>query len=233
MHLTPLRIKCNPILSDRNLALKFVKEFFKKIENSFKNIYSDHKNAIGFDYWWINNDGDLVGITKDISLYIYLCDVKHYPEQIDSVHLTPMLPIHLPPQHAIVIKYVPNKFSFLDIEEDLKLRYSSIYHIDEINGTRRTHTRHIRMDIYDKAEYNSILNSGTITIGDLLCNVDEYLPALKISICTKCNCPGHTKKVCRLDFEKCRRCGNDRNNSEHKQCSIICHHCGGDHQAND
>ncbi|CAF4965888.1 unnamed protein product [Rotaria sp. Silwood1] len=200
LHLTPLRIKCNPTLSDKNIALKFVQEFFKRIENSFRKKHIDHRKTLGFDYWWINNDGDLVGITKDLSLYVYLCDIRHYPEYIDSIKLNPILPIHLPPQHVIVIKFVPNNYSFVDIEEDLKNRYSSVYHIEEMNGTRRMHSRHIRMDVYDKNEYNNILNSGTITLGD---------------------------------YERCRRCGNDRNHGDHKQCNVLCHHCGGDHQAND
>ncbi|CAF3341644.1 unnamed protein product [Rotaria sp. Silwood2] len=233
LHLTPLRIKCNPTLSDKNTALKFVQEFFKRIENSFRKKHIDYRKTLGFDYWWINNEGDLVGITKDLSLYVYLCDIRHYPEYIDSIKLNPMLPIHLPPQHVIVIKFVPNDYSFVDIEEDLKNRYSSIYHIEEMNGTRRMHSRHIRMDVYDKNECNNILNSGTITLGGMLCEVDEYLPAPKILLCTKCNSPGHAKKLCKLDYERCRRCGNDRNHGDHKQCNVLCHHCGGDHQAND
>ncbi|CAF1507878.1 unnamed protein product, partial [Rotaria sordida] len=211
LHLTPLKIKCNPTLSDKNAALKL---------------------TIGFDYWWINNDGDLVGITKDLSLYVYLCDTRHYPDYIDSVQLNPILPIHLPPQHAAVIKFVPNDHSLVDIEEDLRKRYSSIYHIEEMNATRRLHSRHIRIDVYDKIEYNNILNGGIITLGGMLCEVDEYLPAPKILLCTKCNIPGHTKKVCRLEYDRCRRCGNDRSNGDHKQCMILCHHCGGEHQAN-
>ncbi|CAF4978354.1 unnamed protein product [Rotaria sp. Silwood1] len=233
LHLTPLKIKCNPTLSDKNTALKFVQEFFRRIENSFRKKYADHKRTLGFDYWWINNDGDLVGITKDLSLYVYLCDTRHYPEYIDTVQLNPILPTHLPPQHAAVIKFVPNDYSFVDIDEDLRKRYPSIYHIEEMNGTRRMHSRHIRIDVYDKIEYNNILNSGTITLGGMLCEVDEYLPAPKILLCTKCNVPGHTKKVCRLEYERCRRCGNNRSNGDHKQCNILCHHCGGEHQAND
>ncbi|CAF4725652.1 unnamed protein product, partial [Rotaria sp. Silwood2] len=90
MHLTPLRIKCDPSLSDRNTTLKFVKEFFKRIENSFRSICTDHKKTLGFEYWWIDSGGDLMGITNDISLYVYLCNVRHYPQQIDSVRITPL-----------------------------------------------------------------------------------------------------------------------------------------------
>jgi len=64
MHLTPLRIKCNPTLLDKNTALKFVQDFFKRIENSFRNIYN----------------GYLLGITKDLTLYVYVCNGRNYPE---------------------------------------------------------------------------------------------------------------------------------------------------------
>ncbi len=80
---------------------------------------------------------------------------------------------------------------------------------------------------------NKILNSGTITLGGMLCDVDEYLPAPKILICTKCNSPGHAKKSCRLTYERCRRCDGNRNVGDHITCNIMCHHCDGDHQAND
>jgi hypothetical protein len=108
MDLTPLKIKCNPILSDKNSAIEFVQEFFKRIENSFRSIYKEHKKVLEFDYWWIDNNGVLQGITKDILLNVYLCDVRNYPERIDSVQLTSLLPIRLSPQRVIVIKFVPN-----------------------------------------------------------------------------------------------------------------------------
>jgi len=65
------------------------------------------------------------------------------------------------------------------------------------------HSGHIKIDIYDKAEYNNILNSGSITLGGILYDIDEYLPVPIILICTKCNSPGHTKDVCRLAYERC------------------------------
>ncbi|CAF5150622.1 unnamed protein product, partial [Rotaria magnacalcarata] len=123
---------------------------------------------------------NIMGIVKDISLYVYLCDVRHYPQQIDAFQLTILLPVHLPPQHVIIIKFVPNDHSLTDIEEDLKKRYTSIYHIEEMNGTRRSHSRHIRIDIYNKDEQTTIQNSGIITLGGMQCEIDEYLPAPKI-----------------------------------------------------
>jgi len=95
-----------------------------------------------------------------------------------------------------------------------------------MNATGSVDSRHIRMDIYDKNKYNEILNSGTITIGGLLYDDDKYLRARKILICTKFNAVEHSRKVCRFNYERCRRCVDDRSNGDHKQCIIMCHHCG-------
>ncbi|CAM2709175.1 unnamed protein product [Rotaria socialis] len=46
---------------------------------------------------------------------------------------------------------------------------------------------------------------------------------------------GHIKKQCLLSYEKCRRCGGDRNDdNDHKICLIKCQHCGNNkHCSND
>ncbi|CAF3832224.1 unnamed protein product [Rotaria sp. Silwood1] len=59
----------------------------------------------------------------------------------------------------------------------------------EIIGTANERNRHIRVDISDEKEYKEILNSGKITIYGQLYDIDEYLPAPKLLICTKCNLP--------------------------------------------
>ena len=102
-------------------------------------------------------------------------------------------------------------------------------------GTMRSNSRHIRIDFSEKKDYESILNSGVIGLQGQLFDVDEYLPAPKILICSKCNEPGHTKRQCHLTFEKCRRCGGDRQDGEeHKLCTIKCQHCGNNqHCSND
>ncbi|UJR06880.1 hypothetical protein I4U23_011169 [Adineta vaga] len=152
---------------------------------SFKNKNSSQKDQIGCDLWWINKEGELVLITKNLELYIYFCDVRHYSEEINDIRLTPILPLLLLPQHALVIKFVPNDYSFCDLEEELKKRYASIYNIEEMKGTMRFHSRHIRLDVYNKDEHRKTSNSGTITLSGLLCEVDEYLPAPRILICTR------------------------------------------------
>jgi hypothetical protein len=102
-------------------------------------------------------------------------------------------------------------------------------------GTINDRNRHLRIELLDKKEYNSMLNSGKISIFGQLYDIDEFLPSPKLLICSKCNQPGHVKTNCKSSsFEICRRCGDDRNNNEnHKECKITCHHCKGDHVSTD
>ena len=48
-----------------------------------------------------------------------------------------------------------------------------------------------------------------------------------------CNLPGHNNNRCQYPFERCKRCGTDRNIGQHRQCEIICHYCKGNHLSTD
>jgi hypothetical protein len=114
----------------------------------------------------------------------------------------------------------------------VKEKLNSVYAVEEMLGTKSYRSRQIRVDLLSKDEYIGILNSGKFVIGGHLYEVDEYLPSLKILICSKRNTPGHVKKHCNSTFEICKRCGKDKNDgADHNSCCIKCHHCGGEHEA--
>ncbi|CAF0930593.1 unnamed protein product [Didymodactylos carnosus] len=144
-------------------------------------------------------------------------------------------PKHLPPQRSVILKWVKNTISSDEVKDELASRFKSIYALEDIIGTSNTRNRHIRIDLGDETEYNTMLNSGKVTIFGQLLDCDEYLPAPKLLICSKCNLPGHIKKICsNSQVEMCRRCGKNRNDGEnHKMCEIKCHHCGGIHTSTD
>ena len=74
---------------------------FKYIEKDFRKKSTDNQQPIGFHHWWTDSGGKrLYGITKDVNLYIYLCDLKHYPAQIDNIKIKPDPPKRLSPQHS-------------------------------------------------------------------------------------------------------------------------------------
>ncbi|CAF3371340.1 unnamed protein product [Rotaria socialis] len=87
----------------------------------------------------------------------------------------------------------------------------------------------------DETEYNTILNSEKVSIYGQLIDCDEYFPAPKLLICSKCNTPGHTRKACvNSKVDLCKRCGKDRNDKEdHNLCEIRCHHCDGPNTSTD
>ncbi|CAF2107994.1 unnamed protein product [Rotaria magnacalcarata] len=207
-HLQPLKFVCEPRINEQKQS---------------------------FDVWWVDRDGNIQALTKNIDLYVYLCKEERYPKEINNIKITPHTPKHLPTQRSTILKWINNTISFNELKTELSEKYKSIYSIEEILGTANERNRHIRVDFSDQNEYNDILNSGKITIYGQLFDVDEYLPAPKLLICTKCNQPGHIKKICSYSlFEICRRCGKDRKNEEdHKTCQIKCHNCQGDHTSTD
>ncbi|CAF3849580.1 unnamed protein product [Rotaria sp. Silwood1] len=148
-----------------------------------------YKRPIGFDVWWVDKDGNIQALTKNIDLYVYLCKEERYPKELNNIKIIPHAPKHLPPQRSIIMKWIRNSISFNELKCELGERYKSIYSMKEIIGTANERNRHIRIDISDEKEYKEILNSGKITIYGQLYDIDEYLPAPKLLICTKCNLP--------------------------------------------
>ncbi|CAF3094233.1 unnamed protein product [Rotaria sp. Silwood2] len=194
-----------------------------------------HKDPIGLDQWWLQDNGNLFcGVTDDIDFYMYLCDVSHYPSSIGNVQIKLEPPKQLPAQNSVVIKFVPTTISKDDVLDEMKPRFSSIFMVNEMIGTARSSTRQIRVIFKQQNEYAKILYDGRIVIQGLVLDVDEYLPPPKILICTKCNLPGHIKKACQASFAICRRCGQDKENGDsHTECAIRCQHCGGNHISTD
>lgn len=235
-HLPPIVIECQPKLKSKENATKLVTAFINYIEKDFRKQYPNHTRPIGFDYWWQDNDGARIsGIVKDVDLFVYLCDAKRYPAKLENFSIKSDPPKRLPPQFTVVIKFVNNNIEIDDLRETLKNKYNSTFTVENMLGGIRMNNRHVRVDFGDKKDYESILNSGVVGVQGQLFDVDEYLPAPKILICTKCIIPGHTKKQCQSSIERCRRCGGDRQDcGDHKSCQIKCQHCGStEHCSND
>ncbi|CAF4994406.1 unnamed protein product [Rotaria sp. Silwood1] len=234
-HLHPIKLECEPTMKDQRTAAKFIQQFFKYIEKDFYQQNITQQKPIGFEQWWIDKEGNIQGITKVIDLYVFLCNPQRYPKEINNFKITPHPPKHLPPQRSVILKWIKNSISCNELKEELEIKFKSIYSIRDIIGTINTRNRHVRIDFQDETEYNTILNSGYVPIYGQLIECDEFLPAPKLLICSKCNTPGHAKKACQISqIDLCRRCGKDRNDKEnHSSCEIKCHHCGGAHTSTD
>lgn len=72
-----------------------------------------------------------------------------------------------------------------------------------------------------------------MTIDGNLIEANEFLAPPRLLMCIKCNEPGHIKKNCSLQYDACKRCGQDRSIGDHKECLISCHRCHQDHMSTD
>ncbi|CAF2825399.1 unnamed protein product [Rotaria sp. Silwood2] len=232
-HLPLIYIKCNPKVSDNTKAKGIINALITHIKDDFYKLNKYYNQPLGFEYWYINKKGDLICHTRQIELYVYLSDTHNYPTSVESTILEPLKPKHLPEQHSLVLKYVPNYITIDDIQNEIGIDKDLIFNLEEMNGSRTDKYRHIRLEIKTTSEYNSLLKKGGITIDGLLIEIKEFLSPPRILICTKCNDPGHVRKNCKLEYEACRQCGEDRSVGNHKKCKLCCHRCKQEHMATD
>ncbi len=120
-NLQAIKIECTPPLENRDLTKKFVISFFNFINKDFRKEYPGNTQPLAFHHWWTDSGGNkFYGVINDTDLYIYWCDLNHYPTQINNnVKLKPEPPKRLPPQNTIVIKFVPNELHNFEVEEYL------------------------------------------------------------------------------------------------------------------
>jgi hypothetical protein len=231
----PFKLECDPKLADKKQGVKMMSELMNHIRNYFIREYPLFSKPLLVDLWWIDFEGNLQMIIKTTELYVYLCKGERYPSELNKIKIKPKLPAYLPPQHSIILKWINNSITDQDIKDELDVYYNSIHAISTMNGTLTGKTRHVKIELIDKKEYDVLLNSRKINILGQLFEVDEFLPAPKILICGRCNQPGHVNRRCtNSTYDICRRCGGNRSNiDEHRECPIKCHHCGEKHLSTD
>ncbi|CAF2735426.1 unnamed protein product [Rotaria sp. Silwood2] len=209
-------------------------------QNSQENVEEFHDNEERIEEWFesnmhhgimsnvnhADNDRSQTLISKQAVNY-------NYPHEINNIKNEPLLPKYLPPSYSILIKIVHNHISIDEIRQEVKEKYNSQYSCNKLIGTKTNRTRHVRVDFTDRNDYDTTLNIGQISFFSQLYSVNEFLEAPKLLICSKCNSPGHMKKECQLNYDRCRRCGCDRKTDHHFECAIKCHHCNGEHLSTD
>ena len=232
-HLPPIHIKCNPKIEEHQKGKELIKALFLYIEKDFRKINNHYNLPLGFEYWFIDKNGDLTCYTKHTELFVYLCEPQNYPPNLLTTDINPSKPKHLPAHHTLVLKYVPIEITIDEIHDELKLIVNSIFLIEDMIGSKTDKFRHIRLEVKSPNDYEKLIQKGGITIEGRLIEIREFLAPPRLLICSKCNDPGHIRKNCTLNYESCRRCGHDRSISDHKECTIKCHRCNGDHLSTD
>ncbi|CAF1680789.1 unnamed protein product [Rotaria magnacalcarata] len=230
-HLPPINIKCEPKITDQKLGTMIIKELFVKIEKNFRHLNANYEKPLGFEYWFIDRDDNLQCFTRSVELFVFLCNPQNYPEKLLNTTIHPNPPKRLPPQRSAILKYVSKDIHIDDIKKEISSKYKSLFNIEEMRGTIGAKNRHIRIELSEHNEYINILNTGIIAFEGQLIEVSEFLAPPRLLICSRCNTPGHLKKECKNNVDLCRRCGLNRNEGEHKECIIKCHHCNGNHEA--
>ncbi|CAF4421766.1 unnamed protein product [Rotaria sp. Silwood2] len=141
-HLQHIKLECEPKLKEQKLAVKFIQQFFKFIEKAFRQQNITYQKAIGFEQWWIDKNGDIQGVTNEIDLYVFLCNIERYPKEVENIKITPHPPKRLPTQRSIIIKWIKNTITNDEIKEELEIKYKSIYALEDIIGTLNLRNRH-------------------------------------------------------------------------------------------
>ncbi|CAF1079578.1 unnamed protein product [Rotaria sordida] len=119
--LPPIKINCDPRINNHSQGVLLIKQLFLHIEKDFRQVNKMYKHSLGFEYWFVDKQGNLVCYTREPELYVYLCDIAHYPSLLHSINISPEIPKHLPPQYSILLKSVSNSISYNDILDDIKI----------------------------------------------------------------------------------------------------------------
>jgi hypothetical protein len=226
-------IYCTPKINDQQKGEEIIRALFTSIEQDFREWNKDYYLPLEFDYWCIDKNGDLACYTRNIELYIYLCEPQNYPSSLIETNIVRLRPKHLPWQRSITLKFVPNYITLEEIQNKLSLYLYSIFNLEEVDSTRTDNYRNLRLEIKSKTEYDELVNDGEVMINSHLIEIKPYFAPLRLLMCSKCNEPGHFKGKCNLNYEVCRRCGEDKSIGNHQNCIVCCQRCEQDHLSND
>ncbi|CAF4347692.1 unnamed protein product, partial [Rotaria magnacalcarata] len=58
--------------------------------------------------------------TKCMEIFIHLCILVNYPQEINNIKIEPQLPKYLPPPFSVLIKLVHNHISIDEIRQEVK-----------------------------------------------------------------------------------------------------------------
>ncbi|CAF0986804.1 unnamed protein product [Didymodactylos carnosus] len=159
-HYTPFKIQCEPKLKNQKNAAKLVCEILNYVKSDFTKLNPVYSKPLLFDMWWIDGSGYLQMIIKSIELYVFLCNKERYPQELMNMKLTAHPPQHLPPQLTAIIKWLKNSVTLEDLNEELKIKYKSIFNTEEMMGTANDRNRHVRIEMCDRNEFISLVNGG-------------------------------------------------------------------------
>ncbi|CAF4785082.1 unnamed protein product, partial [Rotaria socialis] len=107
--LPPIKIQCEPQLKTQEEGSEIIKQFLKYIETNFRKLNPRYNQPLEFDHYMVVDSGELICFTNYIELFIYMCDINNYPNQLNNIKIKPILPTRLPARNAVILKFIDNK----------------------------------------------------------------------------------------------------------------------------
>ncbi len=71
------------------------------------------QKLLAFDLWRVNEEGDMILLTRAIESFIHLCILANYPYEINHIKVQSQLPTYLPPAFSVLIRFVHNRIVFM------------------------------------------------------------------------------------------------------------------------
>jgi hypothetical protein len=127
------------------------------LKKNSRKINARYIKPLGFDYWFIDRNGNLQCYTGETELFVFLCDKQNYPNKLRNINIESNPPKKLPPQRSVILKYVPKNIDIDYIKNEISSKYQSLFNIEEMRGTISGKSRHIRIDLSALDEYLDLL----------------------------------------------------------------------------
>ncbi|CAF2399129.1 unnamed protein product [Rotaria sp. Silwood2] len=206
------------------IACDLIKDHFYKNKVDINNFsvasFIGHRLKLG-----VNNMED----------YSTLIRTEKWPTLINGKKMAVIKPKFVPECFTLVVRYVPQSVTSEMVSEEIKRSISSASNFKQILYSYSRSSNDYRFTVSDLTEYEGALKIGRLCIANRFHPITKYLPANKLTFCTKCWCIGHLRPSCISNVAKCRICLKNYDHDHLKKCSSkpICANCGLDHHSLD
>ena len=211
-------------LPSKKLACNLIKDHLKKnnikIESFSVARFTGHRLTIGVD---------------NLEDYSKLAQTDKWPTTINNLKIELKKPKFVPECFALVVRYVPEKFSVDMVADKIKLLIRSADKFIQVTNSYNSGIKHIKFTVSDLDEYKHLLQLGRLPIAGGFYPIYKFIPVEKLTYCTYCWKLGHLRYECKLKIRKCRTCLEVFDGNHNNKCSgkALCAQCGLDHYSLD
>ncbi|CAF0966117.1 unnamed protein product [Didymodactylos carnosus] len=169
----------------------------------------------------VNNKNDLYELHR----------TDKWPNTVMNKNVKIVKPKSIASHFSLVLRYVPNNIPDDFVFSEIKKSINSAEKCHSIVYAYARTKKDYRFNVGDLEEYHEALNLGSIAVGNYLLPVTPYLPANKLTYCSKCFKLGHIAVDCQSQYPSCRVCLHIFDNNHKNQCDgrFKCAQCGGNH----